>query len=226
MTQIDAGGRTLTLETFAPQAVPAPGILYLHELMGMSDGYREDARELAGRGYLVYLPDLYSGQCMRYVFDAFVRAPGRENRADNPLLREIDVLLDTLAADERCTGRLGMLGMCMTAGYVIQMAKRPDMDAPVLYHHSLGLTGSGVPDDEPLHDVRRIQGHWVEPDIFCPRARRERLIARLGDRVEPYLYFDVKHGLRSVSRKTDASRLAWDRTLDFFDRQLKRYSDS
>lgn len=217
---MDVGGRTLQMEIHAPAAGPAPGILYLHEMMGMNDGYREDAAALAQRGYLVYLPDLYSGDCMRYLFDSFVRPAGWQNRSDNPRLREVAVMLDALGADARCNGRLGMLGMCFTAGYVVQMAKRPDMHAPVLYHHSLGITDGGVPASEPLADVRKIQGHWVEPDLFCPRQRRERLIERLGDRVEPYVYYDTKHGLRSVSRASANADLAWERTLEFFDRQL------
>ena len=81
-----------------PGEGPAPGALYLHEIYGLFDAYREDARELASRGYLVFLPDLYSDAGKRdYCVRALVRAAGRRNSGDNPLYREISDLIEHLA---------------------------------------------------------------------------------------------------------------------------------
>ncbi|MEM9694914.1 MAG: dienelactone hydrolase family protein, partial [Myxococcota bacterium] len=134
--------------------------------------------------------------------------------------REIHVLLDTLKADPRCDGRLGMVGMCLSGGFVIQMARRPDMAAPVLYHHSLGQEGAGVPDDEPLDDVVRLQAHFARRDVFCPPRRRRRLEERLEGRIDAFTY-DLPHGFRSVARSTEGAALAWERTLRFFDEHLR-----
>lgn len=215
--------RKIRLEVHRPDnAAAAPGILYLHEIFGLLDVYRKDAEELAARGYVVYLPDLYSDGAARYCVRAMVRSAGRRNAASSGPNREVAELLDRLKADPHCNGKLGMIGMCLTGGFVIQSAMRPDMLAPVVYHHSLGMEGAGVPRDEEagLDKIQRLQGHWSRVDPFCPAARRDRLINKLGDRVEAHVY-NIPHGFRSGSRLTQGSKLAWQRTLRFFDEHLE-----
>jgi len=212
--------RDIEVEIYPPDETPAPGILLLHELFGLRDYIREDASDLASRGYLVFVPDLFTGGAVRYCVRAMVMQAGRDNRETSDPNREVHQLLDALKADPRCNGRLGMLGACLSGGFVIQMAKRPDMAAPVLYHHSLGMKNGGVPDDESLDTVTRLQGHWSRRDVFCPAARRQRLAERLGDRLEAHVY-DMPHGFRSVSRGRPEAPLVWQRTLRFFAEHLK-----
>lgn len=221
--QLRVPQRDIPLEIFRPPGTgPAPGILYLHEIYGLIEAYREDARELARRGYLVWLPDLYGQAGARaYCLRALVRAAGRNNSAANPLYREVSALLGQLRQDPACSGRLGMIGMCLTGGFVIQAAMRDAVEAPVIFHHSLGLQGAGIPLEEEaqLQQVQRLQGHWSRVDPFCPRRRRERLGQLLGERLETHLY-NIPHGFRSLSRQTRSATLAWQRSLDFFDQHL------
>lgn len=217
------GERDIEVEVFAPVGdEPVPAILLLHELFGVLDCYREDARDLAAQGYLVYLPNLFTDGALRYCIRAMVMEVGRKNRSSNPLNQEVHAMLDAMKDDPRCNGRLGMLGQCLTGGFVLHMAQRDDMLAPVVYHHSLGLEGSGVADDEKesLQNIKLLQGHWSTIDPICPASRRKALINELDDRVEAYTYL-MPHGFRSVSRKLPASAVVWQRTLDFFEQQLK-----
>ena len=215
--------RQIDVEVYAPAQTSekVPAILLLHELFGILDVYRDDAKDLANRGYLVYVPNLLSGGAVKYCIRAMVSKAGRINAADSDMNKEIHVLLDALKADPRSNGRLGMLGQCLTGGYVIQMAKREDMLAPVVYHHSLGIQGAGVPNNESLDEVRILQGHWSNVDPFCPTTKRNKLIQQLGDRVEAYTY-NMPHGFRSVSRGLPEAKVVWQRTVEFFDRQLKQ----
>ncbi len=215
--------RQIEVEVYAPKETSesVPSILLLHELFGILDVYREDAQDLADRGYLVYVPNLFDGGAVKYCIRAMVSKAGRSNAADSGVNQEIHVLLDALKSDPRSNGRLGMLGQCLTGGYVIQMAKREDMLAPVVYHHSLGIEGVGVPKKESLDDIRILQGHWANVDPFCPKSKREKLIQQLGDRVEAYTY-NMPHGFRSVSRGMPEAKVVWQRTVDFFDRELKQ----
>jgi len=213
--------RSVDVEVYLPAGEhAAPGILLLHELYGLVDWYRKDAADLASRGYLVYVPDLYTDGAARYCIRAMVHAAGRNNRADSPVNLEVHAMLDALKDDPLCNGRLGMLGACLTGGFVLQMARRDDMLAPVVYHHSLGLQGAGVAKGENLDEVRVLQGHWSRLDPFCPARRRNRLLGELGDRAEAYLY-NMPHGFRSVSRHLPDSKRVWQRTLDFFARELR-----
>jgi carboxymethylenebutenolidase len=68
----------------------------LHELFGILDVYREDAQDLANRGYLVYVPNLFSGGAVKYCIRAMVSKAGRINAADSDMNKEIHVLLDAL----------------------------------------------------------------------------------------------------------------------------------
>ena len=215
--------RQIEVEVYAPaqSSEKTPAILLLHELFGILDVYREDAQDLADRGYLVYVPNLFSGGAVKYCIRAMVSKAGRINAADSEVNQEIHVLLDALKADPRSNGRLGMLGQCLTGGYVIQMAKREDMLAPVVYHHSLGIQGVGVPSKESLDEVRILQGHWATVDPFCPATKRNKLIQKLGDRVEAYTY-NMPHGFRSVSRGLPEAKVVWQRTVEFFDRELNQ----
>ncbi|RZF50437.1 dienelactone hydrolase [Acinetobacter halotolerans] len=216
--------RQIEVEVYTPtqSTEKLPAILLLHELYGVIDAYREDAQDLADRGYLVYVPNLYSGGVVKYCIRAMVAKAGRSNAADSDVNKEIHVLLDALKVDPRSNGRLGMLGQCLTGGYVIQMAKREDMLAPVVYHHSLGIEGAGVPKTESLDEIRLLQGHWSDQfDPFCPAKKRNKLIEQLGDRVEAYTY-PMPHGFRTVSRDRPESALVWQRTVEFFDRELKQ----
>lgn len=223
---LKVGEREIEVEVYPPQGVAAheeaPAILLLHELFGVLDFYREDAMDLAAQGYLVYLPNLFTGGALRYCIRAMVNEAGRTNRSDSPLNQEIHALLDALKADPRCNGKLGMLGQCLTGGFVLHMAKRDDMLAPVVYHHSLGTTGVGVPDDEKdsLKRINVLQGHWSNIDPICPASKRKALLNALGDGVESYTY-TMPHGFRSLSRALPDSKLVWQRTLDFFAQHLK-----
>ena len=58
-------------------------------------------------------------------------------------------------------------------------------------------------------------------DPYCPTKKREKFIEQLGDRVEAYTY-NMPHGFRSLSRGLPASKLVWQRTVDFYDRELKQ----
>jgi len=225
---LNAGTRRLRCELSAPDAArygegPYPGILLLHELFGLTDNIRDDARRLCDAGYLTLTPDLFSdGGQMRYCLKQFFTVEGLLNRATSEGNREIGDLLDQLAAHPRCNRRIGMIGQCLTGGFVLQMARRPDMAAPVVFHHGLGVTGAGLPDADARGIRGPMLGHFAAFDpVICPRLRRERLKDVLGDRLEAHVYEGVGHGIRSVYRNRPQSDRAWDRTMAFFERYLR-----
>lgn len=227
ITTVTLNGRKVDVEVYRPAGkAVAPGVLYLHEIFGLIDPYREDAQALANRGYLVYLPNLYTGpdtgkSKREYCVRAIVNTVGRHNSVDNPLYKEIAELITLQRNDPACNGELGMIGMCLTGGYVIQAAMREGVEAPVIFHHSLGRQGAGIPtkEESELVNVKRLQGHWSRVDPFCPKQRRQRLKQLLGDRLDDHVY-NIPHGFRSLARKTQSSQLAWERTLAFFDEHL------
>lgn len=223
LAAIAVGRRTVDVEIYRPaSAGPWPGILLLHELFGLTSQVRADARALAREGYLVFAPDLYTDGMRRYCIKYLFSSEALANRGEGPFVAEIHRLLDVLKAQADCTGRLGMIGMCLTGGFALQMARRADVEAPVVYHHAFGVKGSGLPEDEAAEIRHKVLGMFAEDDrVMCPRTRVDALERQLGDRLESHTYPNVAHGLRSAFRYTPESKAAWTRTLAFFDEQLR-----
>jgi carboxymethylenebutenolidase len=215
------GRRTIDVEYYRPPGRgPWPGVLILHELFGLTSSVRADARHLAREGYLVMAPNLYTGGMRRYCMKFFFSRDALANTADAEPVQEIHELLDRLKGHRDCNGRLGMIGMCMTGGFVLQMARRDDLDAPVVYHHAFGINGSGLSDQDAAQIGQLVQGHFAAVDRMCPAKKVEALARQLGDRLEVNVYDGVGHGLRSQFRHTPQSDEAWQRTLAFFKEQL------
>lgn len=224
---IETGGRVLRGELYLPPAAVAgqalPGVVILHELFGLNSNVRADARSIARRGYVVLAPDLYSDVGMsRYCMKMVFSKSALTNPGESQLVAEVHACLDYLKEHEACNGRLGMIGMCLTGGFALQMARRADVEAPVVYHHAFGVKGSGLPEDEAAEIRHKVLGMFAEDDrVMCPRTRVDALERQLGDRLESHTYPNVAHGLRSAFRYTPESKAAWTRTLAFFDEQLR-----
>lgn len=214
------GRRTIDVEYYRPagREAPWPAVLLLHEMFGLTSQVRADARHLAREGFLVMAPNLYTDgmrrYCMKFVFGSLA------NPADGEQLAEIHRLLDLLKAHPDCNGKLGMIGMCLTGGFVLQMARRDDLAAPVVYHHATGVRGSGLTDAEAAEIHHVVQGHFAADDALCPRSKIEALGRQLGGKLDAHIYDGVGHGLRSQFRHTSQSAEAWQRTIAFFHEQL------
>lgn len=105
---------------------PWPGVVLVHDVLGLGDDMREQADWLAAAGYLVAVPDLYEGKaalrCLKGTFTQLSRQQG-------PLFDRLDATRSALADDPRCTGRVGVIGYCMGGGFALLLAGRPGWSA-------------------------------------------------------------------------------------------------
>lgn len=219
---IDIPQRTIVGEWYSGGDGVRPGVVFMHDLMGIVDTTRQTAKALAAEGIHVLLPNLYTEiggpqYCVRQIFTAAMR---NNKEVDNPHLEEILSIIDAFKAMPEVDGdKMGIVGQCLTGGFVLHAAIREDIKAPVVFHHSFGMKGSGAPAHCTALIQGQLQGHYVHVDPFCPKGRVELLKAEMGTQLEDHWY-SLPHGIPHFFFNNEQGKRAFTRMLSFIKTNL------
>ncbi len=198
-----------------------PAVLVIHENRGLNPYIEDVARRLAIAGFLALAPDALA---------PLGGYPGNDD-AGRELQRKRDVeemTQDFIAAAEllkshpRSTGRVGVVGFCFGGGMANTLAVRmPDTIVAAVPFYGRQPAAEDVPRIKAsllLHYAeldRRINAGWPAYEEALKAAE------------VPYtahVYKGVNHGFHNdTTPRYDeaAAKLAWQRTIEFFNAQLR-----
>jgi len=204
----------------AKAAGPLPGIVVYHENRGLNPYIEDVARRLALANFVAFAPDALS---------PVGGYPGDEESAA-ALYRQLDAkkrMEDMIAAahhlKERpeCTGKIGAVGFCAGGGVVNILATRmPELAAGVPFYGPQ----PGAADVAKIRAPMLLQ--FAEKDDFVNngRAAFETALKAANVKFESHTYPGTLHGFHndSTPRYSEAAaKLAWQRTVDFFEKHLR-----
>jgi carboxymethylenebutenolidase len=212
---------------------PWPGVVVIHDALGMSTDVRNQADWLASEGYLAVAPNLYYwGRRLRCLIST-VRL------GERPLM-EIDATRRTLAEHDGCTARVGVIGFCMGGDFALMMAprRRGFSASSVNYGGATQEVERALPDVCPIVGSYGARDRW--PGIRKVPDRLESMLSEAGVKHDIKVYPDAGHGflndhdpaelpiwVKALAKIVAAdfhepsARDARRRIMDFFDAHLK-----
>jgi len=169
-----------------PARSPAPAVVVLHEIFGITPSIKAVADALAAAGFLAVVPDLFWRQSKGVVLsetDDADRARGMalgQGLAGPQVLDDIAAVAAQVRALEACNGRVGAVGFCLGGRLAFLAACAGAVDAAAAYYatglHTV-LDAAGTLDRPVLLQI-------AEQDALCPPEAQAAIHAQLGDHAQ------------------------------------------
>ena len=197
-----------------------PGVIVIHENRGLNPHTEEVARRMALEGFLAIAPNALS---------PVGGTPDDADKARDLIggLDPADTVSNFVAAAKylkthpQSTGKVGVTGFCWGGGMTNQVAvNSSDVQAAVPFYGR----------QPAVEDVSKIKAsmliHYAGDDerINAGIPGFEEALKKAGVEYEIYMYEGAQHAFfndTSPRYNEAASKLAWKRTIDFFNKKLK-----
>jgi carboxymethylenebutenolidase len=197
-----------------------PGVLVVHENRGLTPYIKDVARRLAVANFVAFAPDALT---------PLGGYPGNDDKGvemqrtldQNKIIEDFVEAVNVLQKRPECTGKVGAVGFCFGGSVVNQLAVRvPSLAAAAPYY-------GGQPKAEDVAKIKapllihygglddRVNAGW--PDF-------EKALKANNVKYEEFVYAGANHGFHNdTTPRYDkaAAELSWQRTIDFFNKNLR-----
>ncbi len=196
-----------------------PGVVVIHENRGLNPYIEDVARRLAIAGFIAFAPDALTPLGGYPGNDDDGRTLQRQ-RDRNEMIEDFVAAVEFMRTHPDSSGKVGSVGFCFGGGMSMTLAVRiPELKAAVAFYgrHPVAEDVAKIKAPLMLHHGaldERVNAGW--PDF-------ETALLNAGHDYEQFMYADANHGFHNdTTPRFDeaAARVAWDRTIAFFERHL------
>ncbi len=197
-----------------------PAVIVIHENRGLNPHIEDVARRVALAGFVALAPDALSAAGgtptdetqMRELFGKLDAQKTREN-----FMKAVDYL----KTRPDSTGKVGAVGFCWGGAMANQLAVHvPDLKAAVPFY-------GRQPDAADVPKIKAaVQLHYggLDERVNAGIPAYEEALKKAGVAYELYVYEGAQHAFHNDTAPTryneTAAKLAWDRTISFFKKNL------
>ena len=218
-----------------------PGIVMVHENLGIIEHRQDVTRRLAKAGYACLTVDLYSrigGQSPRdFSSPQERRVKAFKAMPDEQVVPDLEAGLSYLRGRDDVDGsRIGAIGYCSGGGQLYGWAcgNASELACAVVFYGSLEVGAEARPNGDPIDRIATagrlqcpMQIHQGNADKVVPMDRAYAMVEGLkasGQPIEFFEYDGADHAYHDDTHPAyhaDASEASWARTLAFFAQHLK-----
>jgi carboxymethylenebutenolidase len=197
-----------------------PTVLVVHENRGLNPHIQDIARRLALDNFIALAPDAL------FPLGGY---PGEEDKARElfPKLDQEKTRNDFIATSsylkvlKEGNGKVGVVGFCYGGGIANFLATRvPDLAASVPFYGGQPKTEEAAKIKSPL----LIHYAGADDRVNAGWPAYEEALKSAGVKYQAFIYPGVQHGFNNdTTPRYDeaAAKLAWQRTIDFFNEKLR-----
>ncbi|MCW2518233.1 MAG: carboxymethylenebutenolidase [Mycobacterium sp.] len=210
---------------------PRPGVVVIHDALGLSGDIKRITDRVAGAGYVALAPALFRRGFRPRCVVSTLRSL---SVGGGVAIDDVVAARGYLATDARCTGKVGAVGFCMGGGFCLLLAPRGVFDAVAPNYGVL----NNESDYPPLRGSCPMVASYGAKDRMLPgaAAKVEAILSEGGVPHDVKEYPGVGHSFLNDFRLPAPLRLienvagiaysepeaedAWQRILAFFAQHL------
>lgn len=216
------GGKTIKGLLSKPKKAKGKlgGIIVVHENRGLNPYIEDVGRRAALAGFISLAPDALT-PLGGYPGNDDEGRTMQSKRDPKEMQEDFIAAYEYLKNHKDCNGKVGVVGFCYGGGIANMMAVRvPGLAAAVPFY---GLQPA-LTDVPKIHAPLMIHNASLDTRIVAGAPAYEAALKENNKKYESFIYEGVNHGFHNdTTPRYDkaAAELAWERTVEFFKKNLK-----